>query len=396
MNILRVTLLRSVGLWMFPLFLAVVAVALVSYLPQATFTWNWAGSSVAGCTILLGPVAAGVAAADSVSWNGVRPLSETRFPRSPAWHAARTLAVAAWPCCALLLGYGTAWIWTALRHSAIGGFDPLLIGASCSAVVAHAAVGSALGWWWPSRFAIPMVATATYFLFLVLDSRLLMVGGATEPLIGMRYRPDVLALQTCWFFVVGAVMITALWVGTRSSGVALGALAASVLGGALVVSGIVGDGRDPLVVQEGPPPISCTGQEVRVCVPTEVRQILPEYAATAGVVARTANTLVGPNRRVVTVHGGPETGSDGRIVRAPISVAPPYARAQSIARSIVASLAGCRGDELLGRPPGPAVRYLLSEAGAEGAEAPPGSSAVSRSAATSDLARLSATCRGAS
>lgn len=167
-----------------------------------------------GVTIPLDPLVAGLVCAETLAvtrgsrWEMVTSLPDNGLRML----AGRVLATAGW--CALLhvgvVGF-VLWRSTAYGSSDLPSLWPVV--PALLSVFAYAALGAAIGRAWPSLLAPPVCAVGLYVVAGYVESHgpdpLVQFGGATADLVGLQYRPDVLAAQSIWLAVIAVGALVA-------------------------------------------------------------------------------------------------------------------------------------------------------------------------------------------
>ena len=177
MRLVRIETRRSLGLWLLaPMLILAAYLAWVRtgpdlpsdliFRPEAYLSvriWPEVNLSIRNTVLLLGPLAAGLAA--MVAGRNRRPQVQELLLTTPRPPATRDLALFAgtviWPCAAYVvtaLGVGLV---TAQRSS-WGGPDLLSLLVGLTGVLATGAIGYAAGSAFPSRFTAPVVAIGVF------------------------------------------------------------------------------------------------------------------------------------------------------------------------------------------------------------------------------------------
>jgi hypothetical protein len=263
--------LRSAGRWALPLLAGLVLAHVLLRDRGWVHEWTWATYQYGFVTVLLGPLAAGVAA-----WEG------TRLAR------ARDLLVTGdrpLGCVALAWAGTTVWVLLAYAGGLLlvaglvvaGGTRGWPPGAALLAPVpaaallmAETAAGLAAGWWLRHLVAAPATAVAcfltTLWLYTTGPGALVVVGGATASLVGLVPRRSLEGLQVVWFLAT-ALFLLVLASRTGGWGHRPGrwqAPAAGVLCVATIVP-LLRQG-EVFLIRESAGPAVCVGAAPRVCV----------------------------------------------------------------------------------------------------------------------------------
>ena len=208
---------RSLCLWLFPLLVGVLAWIVYDGLPAGIWLWTETVWSLQYSLILFGPLVGGLAVW-TAGREGRREMGDLLLTTSrPA--VARDLAVwaatAAWCCLAYALVAVTFLSLTGLLATwGSPEIGSVLIGLL--AVVAHSAVGYAVGSYLPSRFVAPLFAVSVYWIqgitLFGLGSRfrnLSPLGSDIASTVFYDETPDVFVLQALWLTGLAALALTA-------------------------------------------------------------------------------------------------------------------------------------------------------------------------------------------
>lgn len=149
-----------------PLFLILEAINISSRQRDWASDWLWTSSYAGGILVLLGPLAAGVAAAESVQLRRrkgdalfhMHGVHESRF------HIVRLTALGVWVGLSHLIGVLVMWVIAIQRHGQWGWLDPRVVLPSFLLLLAFVSIGAAAGWWLPKVVTPPLVALAGYVL----------------------------------------------------------------------------------------------------------------------------------------------------------------------------------------------------------------------------------------
>lgn len=340
MNPFIVAVRRSWGLYALPLFVGLEIVSLTSRDRIWAIEWQWATSWANAILVILGPLTAGVAAAESThlrrhgGWLITRQGAAGRLKA----HASRALAVGTWAVAAHAAAMAITWIIVASRHHEVGSLEWRLIPPAFLLLIASACVGSAVGWLLPHLIVAPMVAVLGYLLpaASIGSSQLFLVGGSTAPLSGLEYRPDVLVAQSVVWLLCGLVAVVVLLRRSWASAVIATLSVAALVGAAAWVNSL---GPDTLRAR---PVIdfSCVGSSPAVCVPADYREVLSELDAVVRPVVGPLRTSLGPLSvtRVVAFVAPPLPAGSAPLWT---WVEPPYTDQYNAATSIVAAASSC-------------------------------------------------------
>jgi len=191
----RTALQRSWALPAFPILVAVVLAALSS---RSGWDWEWARavSWASGNSVLLCPIAAGLAALEA--WRVGRPASTNAMAssiRGP--RALRMVVVVVWAYCALALLVGVlVAVLVAGRNDPSGPWGVSAAFRATTALLAATALGGVVGAYWRHPAAAPIVGLAIYFFPLLLGPfglrDVFVAGGATGTLAGSEPNLTVL------------------------------------------------------------------------------------------------------------------------------------------------------------------------------------------------------------
>lgn len=361
-SILLTALRRSAGLYAFPLFLVLEAVNVLSQGRDWAADWLWTSSASNSILVLLGPLAAGVAAAESVQLRrrGADALLRLKGVRAGRLHTVRVLALAAWVGFSHAIGIVAMWIVALLRHDQWGWLNAAVILPTFLLILAFVSVGAAVGWWLPKVVTPPVVALAGYLLpgLGVMPPALFLIAGWTGSLIGLEYRTDLIGAQAAWWAVVAVAGMIALGRASWQRWASL-AVAAAV---AVLCAGQVGAlGPDDLQIAQGVPALTCTGAKPQVCVSAEVPASLAPVAEMARPLSAALDAFAGTKsaERIVTVPmAHPPTGT----VIVPSHPNPPYAQGLAVANALVRAKTACPlGDDATYVAVRGVARYLLTE-----------------------------------
>lgn len=392
-SVLLASLRRSAGLYAFPLFLALEVVNATSRDREWASEWLWTSSASNGILVLLGPLAAGVAAAESVQLRrkGSHALIAAEGVHAARFHVVRVLALAAWACIGHLAGVLSMWVVAMARHGQWGSLQPEVILPSFVLLIAFVCTGAAVGWWLPAIVTPPLVAVAGYILpgLGFVNPSLFLVGGATGSLLGLEYRPSVLLSLSAWWALVA---FTALVTLGRAGVVRLAA--ALTLFGTVVATTIplLNQSPDELRLATHLPALSCQGRAPQICVSAEVPESLEPVAGVARPLSVALHDLLSDVKidRIVTVQAAHLPA--GTVV-VPAKTNEPYVSDLAVASGLVRSVTGCwRGDDTTYAATQMVARYLVAQTG--GTVPGPPVEALDRSRARVLVQHLRARCGG--
>jgi hypothetical protein len=278
---------RSMGVATFPVLVALELANAASRHREWSNEWRWTAYWSGNAATLVLPVLAGVAAMESVRYR--RRAADQLLASWPARvrvQAARTAALTAWGLAAHGLGVLACTAQAVRLHG--GGHPPLLpLVPAAVALAASAAIGSALGWWWPSLAAGPVLTLGWLGLWVLGASSLpaldlINVGTAGNSLLGLTTRAAYVLAQMLWWGAVAVLGFTVL-VGWGRAGVWV-VLPAT---GLVLAAGFVLTGQHERRFDVDPRPQRwvCAGSAPVVCVD-------PQYAHRLGEVARVSTPLV--------------------------------------------------------------------------------------------------------
>ncbi len=298
---------RNLGLLLFPLVAALVVYTAFETLPKGIWLWSATSSSLQGALILVGPLAAGVAA--WVASRDKRRGTEELIALSPRPMFQRDLmlwaATTAWLCLAytlaaavlLFLNYlGATWgspVWW-----------PVLLGL-CG-IVLDSSLGYAAGVYVGSRFTAPLVAVALYWIQGVTVYDLNSSVKYLSPLAGQEFTDvffedpyTINAPQSFWLLGLAALVLSLVALKRSRSRRVWGVMLASVVVTAVGVTLLLRTPADYRVLQAKAKPVPyepvCVEKRVRVCVHPAYKSLLPGAA-------RITNEIATP---LVGIPGGP-------------------------------------------------------------------------------------------
>jgi ABC-type transport system involved in multi-copper enzyme maturation permease subunit len=336
LGLLRIETRRSGGLLFLPVMLALAWLAgrtgRLEGGEGALRLWASSSTLVAHSEQIIGPVLAGVAAwaAGRERRRRIDDLLLTTPWSATARRLTQWLGIAVWGVAAyaVLVAYVFGGTW---RQATWGGPDVGLILVGLLAVVAHGAVGYAIGYHVPSRFVPPLVAVGAFYLeaytlsqsgwihFLMPISVESSVWFGVEPRIG---REQALFLSGLTGLALGGVAFR----GRRSilSGGVL-ALSTLLIGAAVTSLSHAADrfsqseyGDESSEVIPYTP--VCSGDPLPVCVHPAYRSLLAETSAQ---VNRVAAPLVGvPGALERVEQGWPGAPSTDAVMRLSLGASP--------------------------------------------------------------------------
>lgn len=292
MSLVRIEARRNLGLWLFPVVMA--AIWYLSYQERARGIWVWADVSLSIQTMVavVGPVAAGIAAwtASKSRRRGIEELLATTSRPPTSRELASWVATTAWFVLAYtivtsliyLLGYlGGAWgspvLW------------PVLVGLF--AIVTHSALGYAVGYYLPSGFTAPMIATVSYLLhvtpvyFNSSVHHLSPLGESLTRSVFYGVLPNLFIGQTLWLLGLAGLALGAIALKQRRSATSLSmtlvAVAVATLGAVVLLE--KNPWASPAQIEAAAvshyDPV-CVRQEIQVCVHPAYKEFLPQTTAT--------------------------------------------------------------------------------------------------------------------
>ncbi|HXF72449.1 MAG TPA: hypothetical protein VNO79_07570 [Actinomycetota bacterium] len=264
----RLHLRRSAGLAAFPAFLASVGLHVLARDRLWVHEWLWAVYQYHFVTVLLGPVAAGVAA-----WEGQRVARADDLSAA----AGARLRAAAWAWAAVMgwvlatYAIGLAAVIALVRAAGTPGWPDATalstLGPPIALLAAETSTGFVVGLVVSSPLVPPLVATAWFLLVLFLyvagPATLVTVGGSSS-LLGLAPRRALQAAQVELYLSV--VAASAAWVIARPAR-PLAKAAACLVGLSLVALGVhrVSD-EGPRIFQRTRVTLACIGSEPTICV----------------------------------------------------------------------------------------------------------------------------------
>lgn len=200
---LTIQLRRSTAVVALPAIVVVLVLHVVLRARPWVHEWLWAFDAYEFSFVLIGPVAAGIAAWDGAAWasskDAARVAGRPGAPLLRSW-----LATTAWVWSIFLVG-----LLATLAYVAVEGapgwpglrpwstvVPPLAVLALCTAF------GTATGWWLRRVLVAPLVAVVTFgglvTAYTGLPGPFLEVAGATSSLIGLAPRPGLQVAQSVW------------------------------------------------------------------------------------------------------------------------------------------------------------------------------------------------------
>ena len=217
LRMFRTEFRRSLCLWLFPFMVAALAWTVHDGLPAGIWLWTETVWSVQYSLILFGPLVGGIAvwAAGRERRRGMGDLLLTTPRPAVARDLAVWAATAAW-CCLAYATVAVAFLLLTSLNATWGSpeFGPVLVGLI--AIVAHSALGYAIGSYLPSRFVAPLFAISMYWIqgitLLGLGSRfrnLSPLGSDIASTVFYDETPDVFAPQTLWLLGLAGVALVA-------------------------------------------------------------------------------------------------------------------------------------------------------------------------------------------
>jgi hypothetical protein len=265
-----------------PLLAPAVLLHVASWLAVVAHGFDWVGSwmnavdEVAGSVVIVGPLVAGLTA------NAYARLNQTALPELvvTSLHPVRgwyDTALRYWALSVvnLLVLLGEAVVLVRIAGPRVFA-EALLIVPVCVLLLAcHVVVGMVIGLRLGPRLAGAVAGVTSFGLFLLavaqLAPRAFVVGGATDALVGQRYRASVqIALALVAFLTLAAVAVlsgwSSRWLRTRT------VLGLTAVAGAMLFSSVGADLNDRLVAVQVP--LRCRGEAPEVCVPADAPRSL--------------------------------------------------------------------------------------------------------------------------
>ncbi len=286
--------------------------------------WRWTAYWSSNAATLVLPILAGVAAMESVQYRrrGAEELLGTGRSLARV-QGARVAALALWGLLAHGIGVLACTAQAARLHQGV--HLPLLpLVPAVVAVVASVTVGAAVGWWWPSLAAAPVLTVGWLALWVLGAStlpalELVNVGTAANSLLGLTTRPAYVLAQVLWWgslIVLGLGVLTARrragWVG---AGLALGLV---------VTGGLVLTGQHERRFEADPHPQrwACRGSAPVVCVDPQYGQALAAVTAVSVPLVRTLGRL-GPVQAITRVEQNARLTSGTRTAAGTVAISVP-------------------------------------------------------------------------
>lgn len=326
-----------------PLFLALEGLALSSRTSDWSIEWQWATSWMNGILVLLGPLTAGVAAAETVHFRRHSSALSLSVPPSKVIvsQALRVLGVTWWAAVAHVLGMVAAAIVVGVRHGEPGWLEVRLIPPALLLLLAFAAIGALLAWCLPYVVTPAVVAVAGYFVpgAQLAPPSWFLAGGATGPLVGLQYRPDLLWAQSLLWLscFVAAIVSVAAFARPRAQSL-LGAIVGVGLV-AVAASWVSSFGPDALT-ERPVGALACNSGEPPVCSPQEYAEVIAEVDAIARpVVGQLTNALGGLGVSRLVVFAPPPLPRG--VVAVQTRIGPPYTDSYNVAVSVVGAATAC-------------------------------------------------------
>lgn len=244
---------------------AVAQVAHVLFRPAGwVYEWRWAAYQYQFSTVLLAPVAAGVAAVLGRRWVKAQPQLAT----TPRGGVGFLVGAASWAAVVTVI-YLAAFLVVVVQAEALGApslRDLAVFIPALALLWAAIAVGYVAGWATRSWLAAPLAAIAVFGLLLAGWvaglTPVVQVGGATASLVGLVVAPEVMVGQTIFYLAVAAAAF-----GVSHARLRRTAPTASVVSVALATvafAALVSFDGDPLVASNEP--LECSGTNPTVCV----------------------------------------------------------------------------------------------------------------------------------
>ena len=306
---------RNLGLLLFPLVAALVVYTASETLPSGVWLWSATSSSLQGILILVGPLAAGVAA--WVAGRDKRRGTEELIALSPRPMFQRDLilwaATTAWLCLAYTLAAAVL-LFLTYRGATWGSPVWWPVSLGLCGILLDSSLGYAAGVYVRSRFTAPLVAVALYWIQGVTIYDLNSSAKYLSPLAGQEFTDvffedpyTINAPQSLWLLGLAALILTLVALKRSGSRRAWGAMLAAVVVTAVGVTLLLRTPADYRVLQARAKPVPyepvCVEKRVRVCVHPAYESLLP---GAARISSEVAVPLVG-------IPGGPV-----RVEQAPV------------------------------------------------------------------------------
>jgi len=280
----------------------VVALAWVVYdgLPAGIWLWTETVWSVQYSLILFGPVVGGLAVwvAGRETRRGMVDLLLTTARPAAIRDLAVWAATAAW-CCLAYAAVAAAFLSLTRLGATWGSPEPGQVLVGLLAVVAHSALGYAVGSYLTSRFVAPLFAISMYWIqgitLFGLGSRfrnLSPLGSDVASTVFYDESPDVFAPQSVWLLGLAAVALAAVALKRRRSAGAWTALAVAAVFAVIGATVLARIPAETVNARGTPVPYEpvCEDGRIAVCVHPAYEVALPE---TARVVNHLAAPLIG-------------------------------------------------------------------------------------------------------
>ncbi len=309
---------RSVGLAGMPALLTLAMLHIFGRARPWVHEWLWSIYQFNFVTVLVGPVVAGLAA-----WEGARLArhrslylvsDRLRLALFASWGAMLT-----WVTVAFLTGLSV--VLALVKSAGTPGLPSLgdlaAVTPAVALLAAEGALGLAIGWRLRSPLTAPGSALLVFLGSLLLygngPGQLIIVGGATDSLVGLSPRPGLQVAQVTFYvlFGIASIVLAAPQVETRRLNRASGPLALVLVVLAALV--VVTRGGSPLAPRTTD--LRCYGTGPTVCAGPGYARLLPE--------ARTALLpyVAALERAGVVVPERFEQGQEpGTVTVAPLSI----------------------------------------------------------------------------
>ncbi len=301
LGLVRIEARRSIGLWAFIPLILIAGWLARDLIPVRVWLWPETSHAIRMTLIILGPLAAGVAAwmAGRDRRRKIGDLLATMPCPAPARNLATWSGTALWiagayvTAGAVLLGL-TAW------NATFGSPLPFLpiIAVGILAIITHTALGYLAGHYLPSRFVAPLIAALLYvgqaapaFSSSVGITYLSPVMGSVAADVFYGVRQDLSLPMAAWLLgLAGTALALVVLRGRRTwpvwSTLTVAVIVASVGAGTLLTTQPTESADRPVIPYQ---PV-CQDGTITVCVHPAYQRMLPE---TADIINRMAQPLAG-------------------------------------------------------------------------------------------------------